>query len=62
MLAALHEAKRHDARCLLSRYLRKALPNGQEERLLVFDIPQENPRPRGKHRSRITHLQDAYAT
>ncbi|MDQ5919891.1 MAG: N-acetyltransferase protein [Patescibacteria group bacterium] len=61
MLAALHEAKRNDARFLLSRYLRRALPNGQEERLLVFDIPQENPRPRGKRRSRITHLQDAYA-
>lgn len=62
MLAALREAKGHDTRFLLSRYLRKALPNGQEERLLVFDIPQENPRPRGKRRSRITHLQDAYAT
>lgn len=39
MIAALHAAKREHSEYVLSRYLLRTLPNGQEERVLVFDIP-----------------------
>lgn len=61
MLRAIHSAKQQNSAYLLSRYLRKALPSGQEERLLVFDIPQEQVRKRSKYASSVPQsLAQAY--
>ncbi len=45
MISAIKQAQSMNSAYVLSRYLLQTLPNGREERILVFDIPTSAPLP-----------------